>query len=107
VSVKVKDIACTITFPASVKDTFKHKYPEETTAQTVVTDSLAHFELPNDGTTRYYLYFDGAEVPGAATLGSLLTTDSGHGNGNGQGSGSGNQGEQKLALGLRCETVSG
>jgi hypothetical protein len=101
VTVKVKDISCTITFPASAKDKFKHKYAPETPAQTAVTDAVAHFELPNDGTTRYYLYYDGAEVPATSTLGSLLSAEVGHG------AGHGDEGEPKLELGLRTETVSG
>jgi hypothetical protein len=100
-TVKIKDIACTITFPASAKDKFKHKYDPETAAHTAVTDAVAHFELPNDGTTRYYLYYNGAEVAASATLASLLPTEDGHGPGHDD------EGRPKLELGLRTETVSG
>lgn len=98
--VKVKDISCTVTFPASAKEAYKHKYAPETTAQTVVADAVAHYELPNDGTTRFYLYADGSEVDVTRTLESLLPEDD-------DGKGGGSQGVHKLALGLRTETVSG
>lgn len=93
---KAKDILCTVTFPASAKEAYKHKYAPETTAQTVVTDSMSHYELIGDGTSRFYLYADGAEIDATRTLESLVTEEDGKG-----------QGVEKVVLGLRTETVSG
>lgn len=81
-----------VTF-AAASHPYVHKYAADATAAQVLTDALASFGITTDGTTRYYLLFNGAEIPGTATLNSLVTGERGH--------------EHQITLALRTETISG
>ncbi len=81
-----------VTFAAATHP-YVHAYPPDTTAAQVLTDALAAFGITTDGTTRYYLLFNGTEVAGTATLGSLVTGEKGH--------------AHQITLALRTETISG
>lgn len=81
-----------VTF-AAADHPYVHNYAPDAVAAQVLTDSLASFDVTTDGTTRYYLLYNGAEVPGTATLGGLITGEHGH--------------EHQITLALRTETISG
>ena len=68
---------------------YNHRYPANATIATVLQDALAFFDLSSDGTTRYYVVFNGTEQNGSETIGSLI----------GQ--------VQSLKLSMRTETISG
>jgi len=81
-----------VTFAAAAHP-YVHVYAPDATAAQVLTEALASFGITTDGTTRYYVLFNGTEVPGTATLDSLVTGDKGH--------------EHQITLALRTETISG
>jgi hypothetical protein len=81
-----------VTF-AAASHPYVHVYAAGTTAAQVLSDALTAFDITTDGTTRYYLLFNGAEVAGSATLESLVTEEQGH--------------EHQITLALRTETISG
>lgn len=85
----LKPIKTVVPFAASNKPTYEHDYPPDSTAQTIVTDALAYYEVHPDGTSRYYLVFDGAEVSPTTTVGSLAEE------------------KHEIKLKLRTETTSG
>ncbi|MGW4905662.1 hypothetical protein [Streptomyces sp. NPDC004270] len=68
---------------------YQHAYAPQVTAASVLSDTLTAFGFASDGTTRYYLFFDGHEVPPEATVGELA----GH--------------ARALHLKLRTETTNG
>lgn len=79
-----------VTFAAAAEP-YNSKYPSTTTLGTVLKDALAAFKIVAEGTTRYYLVFNGIEQPDTQTLAALAATS--HGN--------------SLKLSLLTETVSG
>lgn len=81
-------VRTTVTFAAAARP-YHHDYEGDTTTRVVLSDSLQDFEITSDGTTRYYLLHDGAEMTGAETLEALA----GH--------------AHAVALKLRTETVQG
>jgi hypothetical protein len=81
-------IHVTVTF-ALATGPYRHDYPRDTTAQTVLTDAMAAFSVASDGTDRFFLSHDGQEVPLDQTLDELA----GH--------------AEALHLALRTETTSG
>lgn len=64
-------------------------YTPQVTAATVLSDAMAAFGFTSDGTTSYYLFHDGHEVPPEETVGELA----GH--------------AKALHLGLRTKTTNG
>ncbi|BBC30572.1 uncharacterized protein SGFS_018660 [Streptomyces graminofaciens] len=68
---------------------YQRDYAPQVTAMSVLSDALTAFGFASDGTTRYYLFFDGHEVPPEATVGELA----GH--------------AKALHLKLRTETTNG
>ncbi|MFE7183023.1 hypothetical protein [Streptomyces erythrochromogenes] len=50
---------------------YKHDYTPPVTAASVLSDALTAFGFASDGTTRYYLFHNGHEVPPEATVGQL------------------------------------
>ncbi|MFE6049486.1 hypothetical protein ACFQ6N_01870 [Kitasatospora sp. NPDC056446] len=68
---------------------YQHDYAPRATAASVLSDAMASFGFTSDGTTRYYLFHDGHEVPPETTVGELA----GH--------------AKALHLGLRTETTNG
>lgn len=68
---------------------YQHDYSPEVTAATVLSDALTAFDFTSDGTTRYYLFHDGHEIPPEAMVGELA----GH--------------AKALHLKLRTETTNG
>lgn len=81
-----------VTFAVAARP-YVHVYAADATAAQVLTDTLTAFGITTDGTTRYYLLFNGTEVPGTATLDSLVTGETAH--------------EHQITLALRTETISG
>lgn len=67
--------------------------PPDTTTGQVLNDALASFEITSDGTTRYYLLYDGTEIATTTTIGSLVDGEHGH--------------QHQITFALRTETVSG
>lgn len=68
---------------------YEHGYASQVTATAVLSDAMAAFGFTSDGTTSYYLFHDGHEVPPEATVGELT----GH--------------AKALHLGLRTKTTNG
>jgi hypothetical protein len=77
-----------ITFAAADKP-YREDYAPQTPVEKVLTDALAAFEITSDGTTRYYLLHEGAELALTTTLAEAA----------------GRAGA--LALKLRTETIQG
>ncbi|MGW1966229.1 hypothetical protein ACWCPD_38950 [Streptomyces sp. NPDC001935] len=82
------EIRTTVEFALAPKP-FVREYAPEATAATVLADALAAFQPGNDGTTRFYLFHSGHEVPPEETVGQLA----GH--------------TKALHVGLRTETTNG
>lgn len=85
---ELETIQITVTF-AAAHGPYRHDYPGATTTGAVLADALRHFEITSDGTTRYYLLHDGAEMTGT----EALSTVAGH--------------AHALQFKLRTETVQG
>ena len=83
-----KDIKVTVTFAAAGKP-FHHDYEPTTPISEVLDAALAAFEITVDGTSRYYLLHDGAELAPTTTLAEVV----GH--------------ARAVHLRLRTETIQG
>lgn len=81
-------VQVTVTFAAATHP-YQHSYDRTATAETVLADALAAFQITTDGTDRYFLSHDGSEVPPDTIVGELA--DKAH----------------ALHLALRTETISG
>ncbi|MBY8882716.1 hypothetical protein [Actinacidiphila acidipaludis] len=81
-------IRTTVDFALATKP-YVHEYAPETTAATVLSDALTAFGTVQDGTTRYFLFHSGHEVPPDQTVRQLA----GH--------------AEALHLGLRTQTTNG
>lgn len=95
-----QSIDTTVAFAASHKDTYAQPYDGSVTVETVLAAAVSYYEVASDGTTRYYLFYEGRELAASATLGELVS-DPGNSQGHGQGT------KTKLKLKLRTETISG
>ncbi|MGW0500244.1 hypothetical protein ACWD0Z_33880 [Streptomyces sp. NPDC003007] len=67
------EIKITVT-SALAEHPYQHDYDPQVTATSVLSDSLTAFSFTSDGTTRYYLFHNGHEVPPEATVGERLPT---------------------------------
>lgn len=85
-------IQALVTFAAAARP-FHLKYDPEATVGRVLGDALAFFEIAADGTTRYYLLFDGREAATTLTLSQVAAGEHGH--------------SHQVSLALRTETISG
>jgi hypothetical protein len=82
------EIKTTVT-SALAGHSYQHDYAPQVTAASVLSDALTAFGFTSDGTTRYYLFHDGHEVPPESTVGEVA----GH--------------ARALHLKLRTETTNG
>lgn len=87
-SVTPHEIKITVT-SALAEHPYQHDYDPQATAASVLSDTLTSFGFASDGTTRYYLFHAGHEVPPETTVGELA----GH--------------AKALHLKLRTETTNG
>ena len=62
-----RTIKVIITFAAADKP-YREDYAPQTLVEKVLSDALAAFEIASDGTTRYYLLHEGAELALTSTL---------------------------------------
>ncbi len=85
---QLHEIKTTVT-SALAEHPYHHDYAPRVTAASVLADALTAFGFTSDGTTRYYLFHDGHEVPPEAAVGELA----GH--------------AKALHLKLRTETTNG
>jgi hypothetical protein len=74
---------------AAANGPYRHPYAPHVTMATVQEDALKDFGITIDGSTRYYLLYNGAEVAPASTIGQVA----GH--------------AHDLRLRLRTETIQG
>lgn len=88
---KNRDITVHVPFASAPHEPYKAHYPSDAVASSVLADALSYYHIQPDGGSRYYFLVDGHEVPGEATLASLVKDDKDH----------------NLKLPLRTETISG
>lgn len=90
---KLKLIQIHVKFASSDKKPYHEAHEPDMTVEQLLAAVMTYFEAATDGTTRYFLKFDGREVSGTETIGALATNPDGQ--------------TRALQMSIITETVSG